>query len=53
MTMDASIFRTSISHVRRSPLKNAFTYRSYSWFVDVDHLPRLPFLLRPLAVFRA
>jgi uncharacterized protein len=51
--MDASIFRTSISHVRRSPLKNAFTYRSYSWFVDVDQIPRLPFLLRPLAVFRA
>jgi uncharacterized protein len=51
--MDASIYRTSISHVRRSPLKNAFTYRSYSWFVDVDQLPRLPFLLRPLAVFRA
>lgn len=53
MMMHASIYRTSISHVRRSPLKNAFTYRSYSWFVDVDHLPRLPFLLRPLAVFRA
>jgi hypothetical protein len=53
MTMHASIYRTSISHVRRSPLKNAFTYRSYSWFVDIDHLPRLPFLLRPLAVFRA
>jgi len=53
MTMHASIYRTSISHVRRSPLKNAFTYRSYSWFVDLDHLPRLPFLLRPLAVFRA
>ena len=53
MTMHASIYRTSISHVRRSPLKNAFTYRSYCWFVDVDHLPRLPFLLRPLAVFRA
>ncbi|HEY1158506.1 MAG TPA: DUF1365 domain-containing protein [Arthrobacter sp.] len=53
MTMDASIYRTSISHVRRSPLKNAFTYRSYSWFVDVDALPRLPFPLRPLAVFRA
>ena len=51
--MDASIYRTSISHVRRTPLKNAFTYRSYSWFVDVDHLPRLPLLLRPLAVFRA
>lgn len=53
MTMRAAIYRTSISHVRRSPLKNAFTYRSYSWFVDVDDLPRLPFLLRPLAVFRA
>ena len=53
MTMHASIYRTSISHVRRSPLKNAFTYRSYSWFVDLDHLPRLPFLLRPLAVLRA
>ena len=28
--------------MRRRPLKNAFTYRSYTWFVDVDHLPRLP-----------
>jgi DUF1365 family protein len=53
MSADAAIYRTSISHVRRSPLKNAFTYRSYSWFVDVDRLPRLPRLLRPLAVFRA
>ena len=53
MNAGAAIYRTSISHVRQSPLKNAFTYRSYSWFVDVDHLPRLPFLLRPLAVFRA
>lgn len=53
MTMAASIYRTAISHVRLTPLKNAFTYRSYSWFVDVDDLPRLPSLLRPLAVFRA
>ena len=53
MTTDAAIYRTSISHVRRTPLKNAFTYRNYSWFVDVDQLPRLPFLLRPLAVFKA
>jgi uncharacterized protein len=53
MTTAAAIYRTSISHVRRTPLKNAFTYRSYSWFVDVDRLPRLPFLLRPLAVFHA
>jgi DUF1365 family protein len=53
MTTGAAIYRTAISHVRRTPLKNAFTYHSYSWFVDVDQLPRLPFLLRPLAVFRA
>ncbi|MGX1160734.1 hypothetical protein FBY31_0894 [Arthrobacter sp. SLBN-100] len=51
--MSATIYRTSISHVRHTPLKNSFTYRSYSWFLDVDELPRLPFLLRPLAVFRA
>jgi DUF1365 family protein len=53
MSTEAAIYRTSISHVRRTPLRNAFTYRSYSWFVDVDRLPRLPWLLRPLAVFRA
>ncbi len=51
--MGAAIYRTAISHVRQTPLKNAFTYRSYSWFVDVDDLPRLPRLLRPLAEFRA
>ena len=53
MTVGAAIYRTAISHVRQTPLKNAFTYRSYSWFVDVDDLPRLPPLLRPLAEFRA
>ncbi|WPU07813.1 DUF1365 domain-containing protein [Pseudarthrobacter oxydans] len=53
MTTAPALYRTSISHVRRTPLKNAFTYRNYSWFVDVDQLPRLPFLLRPLAVFKA
>ncbi|TDT80479.1 hypothetical protein DFO47_104379 [Arthrobacter sp. AG258] len=51
--MGAAIYRTAISHVRQTPLKNAFTYRSYSWFVDVDDLPRLPRLLRLLAEFRA
>jgi DUF1365 family protein len=48
----AAIYRTSIAHVRRTPLHNAFTYRSYSWYVDVDHLPHLPRPLRPLAGFR-
>ncbi|MEO8283622.1 MAG: DUF1365 domain-containing protein [Pseudarthrobacter sp.] len=53
MSPTAAIYRTSISHVRQTPLKNAFTYRSYSWFVDVDRLPSLPRILKPLAVFRA
>jgi uncharacterized protein len=48
----AAIYRTSISHVRRTPLHNAFTYRSYSWYVDVDRLPQLPRPLRPLVGFR-
>jgi DUF1365 family protein len=53
MSPTAAIYRTSISHVRQTPLKSAFTYRSYSWFVDVDRLPTLPRILQPLAVFRA
>lgn len=52
MSAPAAIYRTSIGHVRRTPLRNAFTYRSYGWYVDVDHLPRLPRLLKPLAGFR-
>ncbi|UKA52664.1 DUF1365 domain-containing protein [Arthrobacter sp. FW305-BF8] len=51
--MSAAIYRTRIRHVRRDPLKNAFTYRSYSWYVDVDDLPELPWWLRPLAGFHA
>ena len=40
--MSAAIYRTCIRHVRRTPLHNAFTYRSYSWYVDVDELPTAP-----------
>ncbi|MFP5314727.1 MAG: DUF1365 domain-containing protein, partial [Actinomycetes bacterium] len=32
--MKPSLYATTIRHVRRAPLANAFTYRSYSWFVD-------------------
>ena len=39
-------------HVRAAPLRNAFTYRTYQWLVDLDALPRLPWWLRPLASFR-
>ena len=51
MNTSAAIYRTSIAHVRRTPLHNAFTYRSYSWYVDVDALPSLPRWLAPLAGF--
>jgi DUF1365 family protein len=51
MSTTAAIYRTSIAHVRHTPLRNAFTYRSYSWYVDVDRLPTVPRLLRPLAGF--
>ncbi|WP_217487148.1 DUF1365 domain-containing protein [Rhodococcus sp. W8901] len=44
-----AIYRTVISHVRTAPLHNVFRYRSYSWLVDVDNLPRLPHLPRLLA----
>lgn len=51
--MKPSLYATSIRHVRRTPLRNEFTYRSYSWFVDLDDLPRLPRWLRPFARFSA
>ncbi|MBG6224824.1 DUF1365 family protein [Arthrobacter sp. CAN_A2] len=49
--MSAVLYPTTIRHVRREPLHNAFTYRSYSWLVDLDDLPVLPRWLAPLARF--
>ncbi|MEU7764292.1 DUF1365 domain-containing protein [Nocardia sp. NPDC049190] len=51
--MTAQIVRTRIRHVRLAPVRHEFRYRSYGWLVDLDDLPRLPHLLRPLAGFRA
>lgn len=47
------IVRTRIRHVRRQPIRHEFTYRGYSWLVDLDDLPVLPRPLRPLADFRS
>jgi DUF1365 family protein len=47
------IYDTVVSHVRSAPLRNTFTYRSYSWLVDLDALPALPWYARPLARFDA
>jgi predicted NAD/FAD-binding protein/DUF1365 family protein len=43
------IYATTIRHTRRTPLRHAFTYRSQTWLVDLDHLPRPG----PLASFQA
>jgi len=36
----AVLYEVRISHARLQPLRNAFSYRSYEWLVDVDKLPR-------------
>lgn len=48
-----AIYRTTITHSRQLPIHHSFEYRSYSWYVDVDDLPRLPWWLRPFAGFHA
>ena len=42
-----------VTHTRRVPVRHAFRHRSYQWLVDLDDLPELPALLRPLARFVA
>jgi DUF1365 family protein len=44
-----ALYETTIHHVRQSPLKHAFTYKSYWWAVDLDALPSYGWL----ASFRA
>ncbi|MDY6998499.1 MAG: DUF1365 family protein [Actinomycetota bacterium] len=51
--MSTALYRTRITHLRRSPVHHYFEHRSYSWFVDVDSLPQPPRWLRPFATFDA
>jgi cyclopropane-fatty-acyl-phospholipid synthase len=48
-----AIYRTTITHSRQAPVRHFFEYRSYSWYVDLDALPSLPWWLRPFARFDA
>jgi DUF1365 family protein len=48
-----AIYDTRVAHVRHTPKRNAFAYRSYSWLVDLDELPSLPRPWHALAEFRA
>jgi DUF1365 family protein len=47
------LYRTRITHLRRAPVHHYFEHHGYSWYVDVDQLPRLPRWLRPFARFDA
>lgn len=51
--MTARLAYTTIDHVRHTPVRHRFRYRSYCWLVDLDDLPRLSRPLRPLAGLRA
>ena len=46
-----ALYEAQIRHVRLDPIRNAFRYRSYYWFVDIDDLPHLRWPLRLLAGF--
>jgi DUF1365 family protein len=48
-----ALYRTRITHLRRDPVHHYFEHRGYSWYIDVDHLPRLPGWLRSFARFEA
>jgi DUF1365 family protein len=43
----------TVIHVRQVPMRREFRHAAYQWLVDLDHLPRLPWWLRPLASFRS
>ncbi|MGY4711070.1 DUF1365 domain-containing protein [Mycolicibacterium sp. CBM1] len=51
--MTPALYRTRITHLRRSPVHHYAEHRSYAWYVDVDELPQLPRWLRPFARFEA
>lgn len=53
MLKTPAIYRTTITHSRQAPVRHCFEYRSYSWYVDIDELPSLPWWLRPFARFDA
>jgi uncharacterized protein len=47
----AALYECRVTHTRLAPVPNTFTYRTYLWLVDLDHLPRPAPGLRLLAGF--
>jgi DUF1365 family protein len=48
-SVEPGLFRTTIKHTRRTPIKRTFEHRSHLWLVDLDDVPRGT----PLASFEA
>ncbi|MBW1596018.1 DUF1365 domain-containing protein [Streptomyces sp. JJ38] len=46
-----ALYPCEIVHVRGRPVRHTLRHRTFLWFVDVDHLPRLPLPLRLLVRF--
>jgi DUF1365 family protein len=53
LAQGAVLYECRVTHLRTAPLRNAFSYRTYQWLVDIDRLPRLRPGLRLLASFDA
>lgn len=52
-TSNAALYPTRVTHLHRSPVHHYGEHRSYSWYVDIDDLPRMPWWLRQFARFEA
>ncbi|MFE9399986.1 DUF1365 domain-containing protein [Streptomyces flavidovirens] len=48
-----ALYDCVVSHARTAPLRHSFRHRTYMWLVDLDRMPVLPRVLRPLARFDA
>ena len=48
-----ALYPTRVTHLHRTPVHHYGEHRSYSWYVDIDDMPKLPFWLRPFARFEA
>ncbi|WP_369141838.1 DUF1365 domain-containing protein [Streptomyces sp. R44] len=46
-----ALYMSEVVHTRVAPTRYGFRHRTYFWLVDIDDLPRLPRILRPLARF--
>ncbi|MFF0433830.1 DUF1365 domain-containing protein [Streptomyces sp. NPDC004327] len=46
-----ALYLSEVVHTRVTPVRYRFLWRTYFWLVDIDDLPRLPRVLRPLARF--